>query len=195
MRNVVRVSAIAIVVLFASVGLRAQDQKKDQASTVQSAAPDTQFRIGVVVSEYDGTKKISSLPYTLNATSSNPRPRIRTGIRVPVIVGEKAGEESSFQYIDVGTNIDCTVGGPSADGRYRLDFIVNRGSLYVPGPGNEKKGWSLGDAPPNANPMLQQFFGDFHVLLRDGQTQEATSATDPLTGHVIKVQVTLNVVK
>ncbi len=194
MKKMVRVSAVAILVLFASASLRAQDQNKEQASAAQSIGSDTQFRIGVVVSEYDGAKEISRLPYTLNATSSDPKPKIRTGMRVPVVVGEKAGE-TSFQYLDVGTSIDCTVGGPLADGKYRLHFIVGRSSVYVPGSGNLKKGWSLGDLPPNADPMLPRFFDDFNVLLRDGQTQEATSATDPLTGHVIKVQVTLNIVK
>lgn len=193
MKNVMRVSALAVLVLFASVPVRAQDQKKEHPSVVQSAGPDTQFRIGFVVSEYDGGKEISSLPYMLNAASSDPHPKIRAGVRLPVVASEKSGE-SSYQYIDVGTNVDCTIGGPLADGRYRLDFVVNRSSLYVPGPGNERRGSSLGYVPPNG-PMIRQFFADFNVLLRDGQTQEGTSVTDPLTGHVIKVEVTLNIVE
>lgn len=194
MKTMMRVYAAVILVLFASASLRAQERNKEQTSAVQSTAPDTQFRIGLVVSEYDGAKEIDSLPYTLNATSSNPHSKIRTGMKVPVVVGEKAGQ-NSFQYLDVGTNIDCNLEKRSDDGKYELDFVVSRASLYVPGPGNAKKGWSLGDVPPNADPMIQEFWGQFNVLLRDGQTQEATSVTDPLTGHVIKVHATLNVVK
>jgi hypothetical protein len=33
------------------------------------------------------------------------------------------------------------------------------------------------------------------LLIRDGQTVEAMTATDPVSGHVWKVEVTLNVVK
>jgi hypothetical protein len=33
------------------------------------------------------------------------------------------------------------------------------------------------------------------MILREGQSTEGTVATDPLTGHVFKVEVTLNVVK
>jgi hypothetical protein len=196
MRNVMRLSAVATIVLFACGSSRAQDQKKEQPSAIQSAGPETQFRIGVVVvTEFNGVKEISSLPYTLDATSSDPQAKIRTGMRIPVISGEKGGEESSFQYVDVGTRIDCTVGGPTADGKYRLHFIVGLSSVYVPGSGNAKKGWSLGDAPPSGDPMVQDFSGDFEVVLRDGQSEQGTSVTDPLTGHVIKVQVTLHVVK
>jgi len=208
MKTVMRVSTFALLVLFASVPLRGQEQKQDRnqeqrqdqkeepAPAVESTRPETQFRIRVIVSEFDGAKKISSLPYTLNATSLDPRPRIRTGVRVPVIVGAKAGD-ISFQYLDVGTNIDCTVEKPFDDGRYPLDFTVGRSTLYVPAAGtvNTKKAWSLGNIPPNADPTIQTFVGQFNVLLRDGQTQDATSVTDPLTGHVINIEVTLNIVK
>ncbi len=195
MKNVMRVSAFVIFVFFASALLRAQGQTKEQASQAGSAVAETQFRIGVVVSEYDGAKKISSLPYTLNATSSSSSPRIRIGFRVPVATEKTGGSSTQYQYIDVGTNIDCTVGKELADGKYPLDFIVDRSAPSVPGSVNTKNEWSLGDAPPYIGPMIQRFLGQFHVLLRDGQTQEATSATDPLTGHVLKVEVTLNVVK
>jgi len=31
--------------------------------------------------------------------------------------------------------------------------------------------------------------------LRDGQTAETTLATDPLNGHILKINVTLNIIK
>jgi hypothetical protein len=33
------------------------------------------------------------------------------------------------------------------------------------------------------------------MVLRDGQTAQSTSATDPISGEVLKIDVTLNVVK
>ncbi|MGH9641360.1 MAG: hypothetical protein ACRD3Q_02940 [Terriglobales bacterium] len=187
-------SILALVVLAVLPSIHAQDQPKNQPQASQSPGPETAFRIQVVVSEFDGAKKISSLPYMITTTSANPRPKLRTGARVPVSTGTKAGD-STIQYIDIGTNIDCTV-KPSDDGRYSLDFIVERSSVYVPAAdNNKKKEWSPGDPLPNEDPLLPQFRGDFRVLLHDGQTQEATAMTDPLTGHIIKIEVTLNVLK
>ena len=59
-------------------------------------------------------------------------------------------------------------------------------------PGKE---WSDGEAAPSTQPLVRQYRGDVGMFLREGQTAEGTVATDPLTGHVFKVEVTLNVVK
>lgn len=191
MKKLVRVSMLAILVLFASASLRAQNHA--DAAKGQSAAPVTQFRIDLVVTEFDGAKKISSLPYMLNATALHPHAQIRAGVRVPVTVSTKAGE-SSYQYIDLGTNIDCTIERPFADGRYSVDITVGRSSLYAPEGTAASNDWSLGGLP-KTEPTVHSLMGNFSVVLRDGQTQEATSVTDPLTGHVIKVAVTLHVIK
>lgn len=179
---------LAILVLFASGSLRAQNHAN--AAKGQSATPATQFRIDLVVTEFDGAKKISSLPYMLNATAIHPHARIRAGVRVPVMSGTQSGG-TEYQYIDLGTNIDCGIEKPSADGRYPVDFTVGRSSVYSAPPVAAKAESSTGGILPT----VKSFVSDFHVLLRDGQTQEATSATDPLTGHVIKVAVTLHVTK
>jgi hypothetical protein len=199
MKRAIGRSILALVALLVVAPLRAQDKPKEQAvqSTAQSAqqpaGPEIEYRVQFVVSEFDGAKKVSSLPYVLSTTSVNSRPKLRIGGRVPVVTGTKAGD-SSFQYIDIGTNIDCTV-KPSDNGKYSLDFIVDRSSVYVPGDDKVKREWSLGDPVPNEDPLLLSFRGDLRILLRDGETREATEMTDPLTGHVIKVDVTLNIAK
>jgi hypothetical protein len=192
--------SILVLVAFVIVPLLlAQDKPKDPAvqsaaqSTQQPPAPEIEYRVQFVVSEFDGARKISSLPYMLSTTSVNSRPKLRIGGRVPVVTGTKAGD-SSLQYIDIGTNIDCTV-KPSDGGKYSLDFIVDRSSVYVPGADKTKREWSPGDPVPNEDPLLLSFRGDLRILLRDGENREATEMTDPLTGHVIKVDVTLNIVK
>jgi len=43
--------------------------------------------------------------------------------------------------------------------------------------------------------ILRNFNSSFTLLLRDGQTAQVSSATDPISGEVLKVVVTLNVVK
>ena len=44
-------------------------------------------------------------------------------------------------------------------------------------------------------PSFRSFRTSFSVMLRDGQTTQHTSATDPVTGEVIRIDVTLNVMK
>jgi hypothetical protein len=198
MKRILGGSLLALVALVVVPPLRAQDKPKDPAAqsvaqpeAPQPAAPEIEYRVQFVVSEFDGAKKVSSLPYMLSTTSVNSRPKLRIGGRIPVVTGTKSGD---IQYIDFGTNIDCTV-KPSDNGKYSLDFIVDRSSVDVPGADKTKREWSPGDPVPNEDPLLLSFRGDLRILLRDGQTQEATEMTDPLTGHLIKVEVTLNIVK
>jgi hypothetical protein len=44
-------------------------------------------------------------------------------------------------------------------------------------------------------PIIRQFKSDLTLIQRDGQTVESTFATDPLTGKLFKVSVTLNLLK
>ena len=44
-------------------------------------------------------------------------------------------------------------------------------------------------------PAFRSFKSNFTVLLRDGQTTQYTSAVDPVSGEVMKIDVTLNVIK
>jgi hypothetical protein len=173
--------------------LHAQDKPSDAVLAKESADPETAFLVQVVVSEFNGANKVSSLPYTISASSHMPRTKLRAGARIPVIVGIKSGE-SSFQYLDIGTSIDCVVKPPES-GKYSVDFIVERSSVYTVGTDGNKKEWTPGDVIPNTGPVLPMFKGEFSVLLCDGQTQEATAMTDPLSGHVTKIEVTLNTLK
>lgn len=84
------------------------------------------------------------------------------------------------------------------DGRYQVDLRVDRSSLYVAAHENGNivgKEWSSGEAPPGNAPTVRQYRGGVGVFVREGQPTDATVATDPLTGHILKVEVTLNVVK
>ncbi len=160
-------------------------------------------KLQIVLSDYDGTAKVSSLAYTVplivsGNKLSGPYAELRIGIRVPVATTAAKTGESSLQYIDVGTNIDARA-AQADDGRYQLDLRVDRSSLYVAGREQDGKivgkEWSAGEAPPNNQPMVREYRGGVVVSVREGQPTEATVATDPLTGHVLKVEVTLSVVK
>jgi hypothetical protein len=185
--------ACAALLLFSVPAAKAQDKPATEAPGPVSA------KLQVVLTEYDGTKKISSLPYTIPfvLTDKYSSSSLRVGVRVPVNTSSKAGE-SSLTYIDVGTNIDCRT-NRVADGRFNVDLKIDRSSLYVPFKDKDGtvlgKEWTSGERPPLDGPMIRQFRGDVGLLLRDGQESETTVATDPLTGRVLKVEAVLTVLK
>jgi hypothetical protein len=185
--------ACATLLPFMAPAAKSQDKPAAETSIPVSV------KLQVILSEYDGQKKISTLPYTIPAvlTDKFSSTSLRVGVRVPVSTSSKSGE-SSVTYIDIGTNIDCRA-NRVADGRFNVDLKIDRSSLYVAfrdKDGNiQGKEWVSGDRPPSDQPMIQQFRGDVGLLLRDGQGSETTVATDPVTGRVLKVETVLYVLK
>ena len=166
-------------------------EKGRESAIVTSDQPsETPVKVQLVISEFDGTQKISSLPYTLNMLGTEMRNRnqahLRFGVRVPVTTGA-----NTFTYQDVGTNIDV-LALQRDNGEYRLDLVVDRSSVTMPQKGTD---WKPGDSNPSTEPLIRSFRDDFTVVLKNGQTVEGTSAVDPITGHVVKVEVTLTVMK
>lgn len=99
--------------------------------------------------------------------------------------GQPASPPVSFSYRTVGTAIDCTP-GPSGDGRYRVDLTISHDSIS----------YSSDATPsPQGAPVFPTFSATNSLVLKDGETGQLTVAADPLTGDVIRVDVTLNIVK
>lgn len=190
-----RILSPALLALLCLPLLRAQDAPKEtQAKPEAEQAPTTEvpLKVQVVLTEFDGSQKISSLPYTIHTLGTDLRNRrrdeLRFGVRIPV-----ATSGGGFQYQDVGTNIDCQATARDG-GQYALNIIVDRSSVMSASNGKEAD-WKPGDASLQAQPLLRHFRDEFVVVMRDGQTTEGVSAVDPATGHVLKVDVTLNVAK
>jgi hypothetical protein len=199
MRKLASLFIPVLLAAFASQG-SAQEQGKStdtpKATTTHDSKPETvnavvPLKVTVVFSEYDGEKKLSSLPYTLFLKASEEHRdffgKVRMGVRVPIWVG---GKDSAIQYQDVGSNIDCTA-HPIEENRFLLDLGLERSSIYSTK--EDRSGQSSEEQPHQ--PLLRTFRGNLAVMLRDGQATQAMVATDPLNGHIVKVDVTLNVVK
>lgn len=188
MKLTLRMAGILVALLLMPAVNHAQEQAK--APNDQSIS---HVRIDLLLTEYDGQKKISSLPYTIYAESSPqqrraPEGKLRMGVRVPLPLN--ASPNSSFTYMDVGTNIDCNA-WTLGEGAYDVFITVSRSSLYAPSQAETE-----GEQIHVANGMVvRNFSTDFDLKLHDGQTSDGTSATDPLNGHILKISVTLHVIK
>ena len=200
--------AWAALLIFAAPAAKAQDKPATEPPAPE--AIEQPAKLQIVLTEYDGTKKISSMPYSIPFILSRAAltSSLRMGVRVPVNSTTSKTGESSLTYVDVGTNIDVSdidyrINQShllSTPGRFSVQLKIDRSSLYVPSRDKDGhidggKDWTAGDPPPGNEPMIRQFRGDVTLLLRDGQEAEATVATDPLTGRVLKVEAVLNILK
>lgn len=168
-----------------------QDEKPDAAVTVNAIGALVPLDVQVVVSRYQGDKRISSLPFSL-AVNANDRSAssIRMGARVPVVgtpPGSTPNTPVQVNYENVGTNIDCFA-RTADDGRFQVNLTIEDSSVYQNVEGAV--------APTVAGrPVIRQFRSQNTMVLRDGQTRQFSTATDRVNGEVVRIEVTLRVVK
>ena len=155
------------------------------------------LKVQVVVSRYQGEKKIGSLPYTLSVNNDHMLSRLRMGSRVavlsfpksPAAAEDKSGLVRPFTYQDVGTNIDCFALSTD-DGRFRIEITIQDTSVYRTRRPIRKASHRRSRTYPHSAHSHHAT-----LILRDGQTTQFTTATDRVSGEVTKVDVTLTVVK
>ena len=186
----------AISALVVSTLVIAAAPAMAQEAAKQAMGRQIPLRINVVVSRHQGEKKISSMPYTLSVVANdNDKTSLRMGVDVPipqsVIGGSGEGGKTaplmSYTYRSIGTNIDCSA-RTIEEGVYKLDLAVQDSSIFM----REKDTTGVPNAPA---PTVRHFTSTFNLLLRDGQTLQHTAATDPVSGEVLRVEVTLTVLK
>jgi hypothetical protein len=185
--------------------------------SVQAQAADRKLippaKVSIVIERYQADKKVASMPYSLwvtgGATTSMSNGSVRIGVDVPIGsttstrsttgTGSSSNNESTVpQYRNIGTSIDCYL--TSADeGRYDLRVNLNDTSLYDPQAARDAALVSRGLAAPPPKPLSASAFRTFSfnntMRMRDGETAEFITATDKITGEIVKAIVTLSVAK
>jgi len=209
------ISGLVAVLTFS---LAATGQAQDNAAKRQQEAEDAAERdraraqalrqdlerlvplsIEVTVTRYQGDKKISNSPYSLavnaNKLGKAGTSQLRMGARVPVPSiaapkGNPAGPAGPMpgpvNYQDIGTNIDCTA--TVLDDGFQLRISVEDTSVYTNIQDSATP--TVGDMP-----VFRSFQSTNTLVLKDGQSREFTVATDRVSGEVVRVSVTLRVVK
>ena len=180
MKKIMLMLFVLLPVLLAGSVWGQEKPKSEAPKSEEKATTPIPLRVQVLFTEFDGAKKIASLPYTfsVNADEHHARPdtAIRDGVRTPIQTNP-----NQYTYLDVGTNIDCSA-QTEGEGRYKLILNVDR-SFISP------------ESSPTTNPVVRQFRAELNPILKDGQTFESVMATDPVNGHVHRLTVTLSVVK
>jgi hypothetical protein len=172
-------AAVLFLASFVSVAF-AQAPPVTQPGPPGAARPLTALKVQVVISRYEGDKKVSSLPYVIAVTANSPQGvLIRMGSQIPIALPGNQGP--SFEYKNVGTNIDCSANSTD-DGRFQVYVSIEDTSVM------ERRS-------SDSAPTLRTFLTRNSVVLKDGQSSQYTAAADKTTGEVVKVDVTLNVEK
>jgi hypothetical protein len=200
-------ACLGLIALGESAGAAAQ-APKEQAQTPGLVTPTPQLppliplSVQVVVSRYQGEKKVSSLPYTLavnanasrQGTAGSTVSSLRMGVEIPLSTtapspdGKSLAAPGPIQYRPFGTNIDAWANSIDAN-RFQVNVSIEDSSIYT----TEQ----AASASPKASdlPVFRSYRYKNELVLRDGQSAQFTAATDRVTGEVIKVDVTLSVLK
>ena len=190
MKSPIRTAVLVSFTAFAAIAA-AQEPPAPADRAAQLASPPVPLSVQVVLTRQAGGQKIASLPYTMTVTAGrHDWARLRMGVEVPVVTSTIEAAPKSVQYRSVGVNLDC-MADRLEDGRYGLSLTIEQSSIYVPE--EQKRGGA--EAPLAAQPMFRTFKTTVNPVLRDGQTQLFTVATDPVSGEQTRVEVTLNVMK
>lgn len=164
-----------------------------ERTTSDGKAPAATLKLQVTIAEQEGEKKVANLPYTFflragESAPASPWTKVRMGSRVPVHAGKEG-----MTYVDVGTNIDARALAV-ADGHFDLSLNLERSWIQDEVPVSTEKS---GESHPaeNKEPVIRQFKTELTLAMRDAQTIQTTQAADPLSGRVLTITVTMNVVK
>jgi hypothetical protein len=180
----VLILAVTVLTFLGACSAKAQDKPNlnDRALTPLKAQ--------IVFTEFEGDKKVKSLPYTMVFTAGLPHresetAKLRVGSRIPVL----AGKDGQFQYVDIGTNLDCRA-ERLEDGRFGIKLSLERSWV--------QSEMHLGpDQPANTTtaaaefnqPVIGGYRTDSYLIARDGQTVETTVATGPRNGKQLKIEL------
>jgi len=193
MAQAAKAAWLVAALMLTATWARAQGSNRSEATSSETRiAAATQVKVTVTFAEFEGEKKVKSLPYTLitSADGAATKAVLKMGSRVPIYTGKDYG----MQYLDVGSSIDCTA-SPAKDNHFDLKLSLDRSWIE----GDVSFPMDRGVSPPTSGqltaPIVRQLKSELSLSLSDGQTVESTFATDPLSGKVFKVETTLRVVK
>jgi mRNA-degrading endonuclease toxin of MazEF toxin-antitoxin module len=200
-------TVIAVFMLAAALGAQnplppqALPEPPQNAPARQARAALVPLEVQVVISRYQGEKRISSMPYVLAVNANGERASLNMGADVaipttsftpvaPVGDGKSPPPSPlrSYNYRNIGTAIVCGATTTADDGRFEVNISVDDSSVFMKEDG-------AGSSSAGEMPAFRTFKSRNTLLLRDGQLRQYTAATDRVSSETIRIDVTLKVVK
>jgi hypothetical protein len=202
----VRSTMTALIAFALTVTLSAQNPAPPPLNPEQPAAPPATrgakapaipLEVQIVLSRYQGEKRVSSMPYVMAVNANGERGSLNMGAEVAIPNSTFAPSDASkpqpivsFNYRPIGTAIICGAITTAEEGRFELNISVDDSSVYL-----KEDSVAASPAAVSNMPAFRSFKSRNTLLLRDGQTRQYTAATDRVSGETIRIDVTLKVVK
>jgi hypothetical protein len=164
------------------------------------------LEVQVVVTRFQGEKKVSSFPYQLlvNAVHRNqpdgqlPITSLRMAAQIPLstmaaptVDGKPVTglvTTTPVQYKEIGTFIDAWARFLENGASFDVGVTVEDTSVYQPQSAAQASAIEM-------LPVLRTFRSSNRIVLKDGQTKQFTLAADRVSGEILRVDVTLKVAK
>jgi hypothetical protein len=200
-----RVVAGLLCVGLAMAGSHAQAQEPRSTSAAPAPRNAIALKVEVTLSRYQGSKKISSMPYQLIVDAlwnANPNvsgqpagmsASLRMGVNVwtgrTAMRVDGSTPVSNPEYSYIGTDIDCRA--DYSENGYRVWLNVSDSSLMPP---------ATGDATPPAmgiiqNSAVRRFVVSDLLRVRDGVPMQFSVGTDPISGDTVRAEVIVTAMK
>ena len=160
-----------------------------EAQAPAPTPPQATIKLRVVLSKYQGDKRINSQPYELSLVPGQ-RGNVRIGSEVPVYTSPPStvglNTPTSYTMQQVGTQIDATI-TTQPDGKYAVDLTVTDRSVN-----SSSQVTPSADRVPNV-PIFRNVSANSRVILGNGESTQFSTALDQVSNETFKVDVTLNV--
>ena len=137
------------------------------------------YRLDYVLREMDGSKELSKRTYTVTAKTDGSYKQLRTGSRVPVIMGEPINGHQQYQYMDVGINIDSQAREDAAG--LSLEVTAELSSIAAA---------EGAQTTPSLPPLVRQQKVGGAVPLTPGKSTLVFSADEPTSSRRFELSVT-----
>lgn len=171
---------VAVSMVFGTMSLHAQEEENkstSEANTGKAERPNKlvhAYRVDFAISELQEGKEINIRHYSMDL-NSGPWTQIKIGTRVPV-----AATHDSFQYVDLGTSLDCEIGEQGED--LSLDVRSDFSSLSSP---EERIG----------QPIIRQIKINGRTLAVPGKPIVIGSVDDPNSNRQFQLEATVTRLK
>ena len=177
-----RTMSVAIVAGLVAAAALAGAQDPSPKPGEPEKAPGQRLRVQFVQTRQHGETTASSRSYAVVLHADAGTGRVFIGTQLPL--STKTGSLPWTSFKNAGVEIEVAA-RTMPDGRYRLAAKFEEGSVLAP------EARVQGSDMTGDNPMIGIVRGEASVTLREGETVPLVSATDPTTGDVVRVDVSL----
>ena len=176
----VRFFAVAMTLWSGLLLLQAQEENKpaSEDSKAKAERPEKSvraYRVDFSVNELEAGKKVNSRNYSMNLTSGE-RNELKIVTRVPV-----ASSQNTFQYMDVGTSINCML----QDRGDELALYVHSDFSNLSTPGEQH----------SSQPIVRQININGSTLASLGKPIVIGSVDDPNSNREFQLEATVTRLK